>query len=84
MTKSIESIIIEQSDFVRNSGYTVTCNSSESTVVMQHKSDDEMSVFLRGNEAEKFIENATNKWLDFDLTFEQCSFSEAKQHVECM
>lgn len=82
--KTLESIIHNQAEYVRNSGFEVVVDTRLDTVSITHESGEEdMQIFLQGSDGARFIRKAKEIWEDIETITEDDSFyAEAKQYVE--
>lgn len=83
---TLESIIHNQAEFVSKSGYSVEVDSRMDTVSITHESGDEdLSIFLQGNDGAKFIRKANEIWEEIEtITEEDSHLAEAKQYIESL
>ena len=78
-------ILINQAEYVTNSGFTVKTNSAYSTVAIDHELDKEDGIFLQGEEADLFIEEAIKLWQEVcTLGIDTCELSLAKPYIDAL
>ncbi len=83
MTITIKEIVLNNAEFVKNSGYSVNANQSMETVSIEHNEDSESDVFLQGHEASDFINEAQKTYEEADVTFDEALLHHAKPFIEC-
>jgi hypothetical protein len=88
LTMTLQEIVEQNADYVKNSGYTININRRLPWVHIQHESGDEdLSIFLQGADAEQFIneyDNLADQPGMEIVTFADLQLATAKPYIEIL